>query len=41
MREGPLSQKYIKVEDRIGHMVKEGIRLDRMIEIEVMVQTVI
>ena len=39
MREGPLSHKYIKVEDRIGHKVKEDISLDHMKEAEAMVQT--
>ena len=41
MREGPLSHKYIKVGDRIGLMVKEGINLDQMIETGAMVQTAI
>ena len=39
MREGPLSHKYIKVEDRIGLMVKEDISLDHMTEAGAMVQT--
>ena len=41
MREGPLSHKYIKVEDRIGLMVKEDISLDHMTETGAMVQTAI
>ena len=32
MREGPLSHKYIKVEDRIGLMVKRDISPDQMTE---------
>ena len=32
MKEGPLSHKYIKVEDRIGCMVREVISPDHMIE---------
>ena len=38
MREGPLSHKYIKVEDRIGHMVREDISLDHMTEAGAMIQ---
>ena len=38
MREGPLSYKYIKVEDRIGHMVREDISLDHMTEAGAMIQ---
>ena len=41
MKGDPLSHKYIKVGDRIGLMVKEGIRLDQMTETGVMVQTAI
>ena len=41
MREGPLSHKYTRVGDRIGLMVKEGIRPGQMTETGVMVQTVI
>ena len=41
MREGPLSHKDIKGEDRIGLMVKEDISLDHMTETEAMVQTAI
>ena len=32
MREGPLTQKYIKVGDRIGLMLKGDIRPDQMTE---------
>ena len=38
MREGPLSHKYIKVEDRIGRMVREDISLDHITEAGVMIQ---
>ena len=41
MEGDPLSHKYIKVEDRIGLMVKEGIRLGQMTETGVMEQTAI
>ena len=41
MRKGPLSHKYIKVEDRIGIMVKEDISLDHMTETGAMVQMAI
>ena len=41
MREGSLSHKYIKVDDRIGLMVKEDISLDHMTEAGAMVQTAI
>ena len=41
MREGPLSHKYIKVEDRIGLMVEKDISLDHMTETGAMVQTAI
>ena len=41
MREGPVSHKYIKVEDRIGLMVKEDIGLDHMTETGAMAQTAI
>ena len=40
MREGPLSHKYIKVEDRIGHTVREDISLDHMTEAGAMIQIV-
>ena len=39
MREGHLSHRYIRVEDRIGPMAKEDISLDEMIGIEAMAQT--
>ena len=38
MRESPLSHKYIKVEDRIGHMVREDISLGHVTEAGVMIQ---
>ena len=38
MREGPLSHKYIKVEDRIGHMDREDISPDHMTETGVTIQ---
>ena len=39
MREGHLSHRYIRVEDRIDPMAKGDISLDQMIGIEAMVQT--
>ena len=39
MREGHLSCRYIRVEDRIDPMAKGDISLDQMIEIEAMAQT--
>ena len=39
MREGHLSHRYIKVEDRIGLMAKGDISLGQMMGIEAMVQT--
>ena len=41
MKGDPLSNRYIKVGDKIGHMVKEDIRPGQMIETRVMVQTII
>ena len=41
MREGPLSNKYTRVGDKLGPMVKEGIRPGQMTETGVMVQTAI
>ena len=41
MREGPLGHEYTRVGDRVGLMVKEGIRPGQMTETGVMVQTVI
>ena len=41
MKGDPSSHRYINVWDKIGFMVKEGIRLDQMIETGVMVQTAI
>ena len=41
MKGDPLSHRYIKVGDKIGHMVKEGIGPGQMIETRVMVQTII
>ena len=38
MREDPLSHKYIKVEDKIGIMVREDISLDHVTEAGAMVQ---
>ena len=38
MREGPLSHNYIKVEDRIGHTVREDISLGHMTEAGAMIQ---
>ena len=39
MREGHLSHRYIRVEDRIDPMAKGDISLDQMIGIGAMVQT--
>ena len=39
MREGHLSHRYIRVEDRIDPMAKGDISLDQMIGIEAMAQT--
>ena len=39
MREGHLSHRYIRVEDRIDPMAKGDISLDQMIGTEAMVQT--
>ena len=39
MREGHLSHRYIRVEDRIDPMAKGDISLDQMIGIEAMVHT--
>ena len=41
MREEPLSHKYIKVEDRIGLMVRKDISLDHVTETGAMVQMTI
>ena len=38
MREGHLSHRYIRVEDRIGPMAKGDISLDQMIGIEAIAQ---
>ena len=38
MREGPLNHKDIKVEDRIGHTVREDNSLAHMTEVGVMIQ---
>ena len=41
MKGDPLNHRYIKVGDKIGHMVKEDIGPGQMIETRVMVQTII
>ena len=41
MKGDPSSNKYIKVGDRIGLMVKEDISLDQMIETGAMMQTAV